>query len=268
MSVGTSSAQYGLRFIEHEYHGEVIKQRAKDGYVNATAMCKAGGKQWAQFVQNKETQEYLAALSAKVGIPTNDLFQSVSGVGTWVHPQLAIRLAMWISGDFAVQVTDWVYEWMSNGAKPHKATHDYVQRYSANVSRVPKGYFSILAVVYQDLYGPLEHAGKILASKAANGTAICPDISVGKMFAKWLRDLHPDKADNFVTYVHVYLDGREIPDARAYPMEMYPRYRDFWETVWLPKQSPIYLKARDPVAAALLPAILPASAPPPKLLGR
>lgn len=263
------SKQYGIRFIEHEYQGQVIDQRAKDGYINATAMCKAAGKRWNDFTSNKETIEYLAALSAKTGIPVNELFQSVAGAkgGTWVHPQLAIRLAMWLSADFAVQVTEWVYDWMAGAAKGAKVSHAYIQRFSANVARVPAGYFSVMSMVYQDLYGPLEHAGKILAERAADGKAICPDISVGRVFADWLRKHHPHRANDFVTYTHLYLDGREIPDVRAYPNDMWPLYREFWETEWLPRCSPTYLKSRDPAAAALLPDILPAAAPKPKQIG-
>ena len=40
------ATQIPLPFIEHEHKGVSIPQRAKDGYVNATAMCKAAGKIW------------------------------------------------------------------------------------------------------------------------------------------------------------------------------------------------------------------------------
>jgi hypothetical protein len=48
-----------------------------------------------------------------VHIPADLLAQTVSTGpneqrGTWVHPQVAIHLAMWCSATFAVQVTTWV----------------------------------------------------------------------------------------------------------------------------------------------------------------
>lgn len=262
MPPSLSPSQYGFVFIEHSYQGQVIEQRAKDGYINATAMCRAAGRRWNDFYSNLETGQYMAALSAKTGILVKELFQSVTGPkgGTWVHPQLAVRLAMWLSADFAVQVTEWVYEWMSGASR--RVTHSYVQRYSINASRIPRGHFSILNAVYQDLYGPLEHAGRVIAERGPDGTSICPDISVGRLFADWLRKKHPEHATDFVTYIHLYPDGREIPDARAYPYRMYPLYREFWESEWLPNRSVGYLRPRDPAAAAVLPAILPPAAPP------
>ncbi|CAA7619930.1 conserved hypothetical protein [Magnetospirillum sp. LM-5] len=265
MTVSKHASQYELALIPHKYQGELIAQRPTDGYINATAMCKAGGKLLGHYLENGSTQKFLGVLTADIGIPISDLIQKAKGgdpgkQGTWVHPQVAIDLAQWISPEFRVQVSKWIFEWMS-GATSTRVTHDYVQRYSMNAARVPQGHFSIISVVYQDLYGPLEHAGKIIADKAANGTAICPDISVGRVFAEWLRDNHPNRADDYTTYSHVYLDGRVIPDARAYPWDMYPLYRQFWETVWLPQRSSGYLKPRDPAAAALLPTILPAPAP-------
>jgi KilA-N domain len=38
--------------------------------------------------------------------------------GTWAHPQVAIHCAQWCSPEFAVLVTRWVFEWMSQGRTP------------------------------------------------------------------------------------------------------------------------------------------------------
>jgi hypothetical protein len=80
--------------------------RRSDGYFNATAMCQAGGKLWGGWWRLQSTQDLIQALSAAMQIPTTELVQSVSGgtphlQGTWVHPQVAIALAMWIAPAFA-----------------------------------------------------------------------------------------------------------------------------------------------------------------------
>ena len=80
--------------------------RRADGYFNATFMCKAGGKEWSNWWQLLSTQELLEALAASTGIPRTELAQSIRGgiphrQGTWIHPQVAIALAMWISPAFA-----------------------------------------------------------------------------------------------------------------------------------------------------------------------
>jgi hypothetical protein len=79
------------------------------GYVNATEMCKANGKKMKHYNENKSTKAYHAAFSASAGIPTNQLIieTGVENVpnelrGTWIHPDLALHLAQWISAEFYV----------------------------------------------------------------------------------------------------------------------------------------------------------------------
>ena len=75
----------------------MIYQRPKDGYINATAMCRSAGRQFGHYRENKTTNEFLIELSAAIGIPITELVQSVIGgdplyQGTWVHPQVAINV--------------------------------------------------------------------------------------------------------------------------------------------------------------------------------
>lgn len=82
----------------------------RDGYINATAMCRAAGKEFGHYNANATTKAFLAELSSEIGIPISELIQAVSGgnpahQGTWVHPQVAIHLGQWVSPKFAVLVT-------------------------------------------------------------------------------------------------------------------------------------------------------------------
>lgn len=97
--------------ITRSWNNTPISRRA-DGYVNATAMCKANGKQWKHFRENDSTESYLWALSESAGIPTDRLVQSRPGAGggTWVHPDVATELARWISPAFSVFVNQWFRE--------------------------------------------------------------------------------------------------------------------------------------------------------------
>tara|TARA_Y100000389_G_scaffold14546_1_gene12894 strand:- start:4731 stop:5129 length:399 start_codon:yes stop_codon:yes gene_type:complete len=76
----------------------------EDGYINATALCKAGGKQWKHYFENEQTKKYINALILKVGIPSNKIIESKKGRygGTWVHRKVAIHLAQWISPEFSL----------------------------------------------------------------------------------------------------------------------------------------------------------------------
>jgi hypothetical protein len=143
--------QTHLELIPHVVEREIIQQRVKDGYINATAMCKAAAKNWFDYRRQKTTDPYVTVLSAETGIPASELIQSLKGgdvsrQGTWVHPQIAIHLAQWLSPDFAVQVSKWVFDWMAGRRRPGPANLPYhLQRYMINNAQVPAGYFSILS---------------------------------------------------------------------------------------------------------------------------
>jgi hypothetical protein len=98
-----------------EWNGHAIQRRHADGYVNATAMCKANGRHLPHYLTNARTSEYLQALSGSVGIPTDHLKVSIGTGpnhlrGTWIHPRLAVDLARWISPQFAVWMDGWFLE--------------------------------------------------------------------------------------------------------------------------------------------------------------
>ena len=94
----------------------------EDGMINATMLCKAGKKLLANYNQNKQTKEYLDALSSDIGIPITQLIQICKGnsskfqQGTWVHRKVAIHLAQWLSPSFAVQVSNWLDELFITGS--------------------------------------------------------------------------------------------------------------------------------------------------------
>ncbi|MEN8221287.1 MAG: KilA-N domain-containing protein [Pseudomonadota bacterium] len=105
--------------VTREFKGVKITQRT-DGYLDATAMCKATGKRWPDYRRLDSTQAFIDALSSDVQIPTSEIIQSVKGglpesQGTWVHPQVAINLAQWCSPEFAVLVSKWVFELLTTG---------------------------------------------------------------------------------------------------------------------------------------------------------
>lgn len=107
--------------LARTFNGATVQQRESDGYFNATAMCQANKKLWADFWRLSSTKSFTAELSSVMGIPITELAQVVQGgspglQGTWVHPHLAIHLAQWLSPKFAVLVTGWVQELLTKGA--------------------------------------------------------------------------------------------------------------------------------------------------------
>ena len=102
----------------NDYH---LLYRKKDGFVDVTNLCKAGGKKFNHWNSLEKTQAFLRVLSGSTGIPADLLIQSVTGGKnddrkTWVHPQVAINIAQWISPEFDVQVSRWVFELSLTGS--------------------------------------------------------------------------------------------------------------------------------------------------------
>ena len=122
--------------IPLELNGISILSRAEDGYINATAMCKAGKKLFANWYQLESTKDLIKELEnqiikSDIGIPISQLVDVKKGntsqfsQGSWVHPDLAVQLAQWISPTFALQVSRWVRELAYTGSVivGHEKTH-------------------------------------------------------------------------------------------------------------------------------------------------
>lgn len=247
--------QQHLELIPHAESGTIIYQRPGDGYINATAMCQAAGKLFGHYQENRATKDFIAALAADIGIPISDLVQSLKGgdprlQGTWVHPQVAIHLAQWLSGAFAVKVSKWVFDWMSGKGSPAKAEMPYhLRRYVANQQNVPIGHFSILAELTIALIAPMESMGYSLPER------MVPDISHGMMFCKWLRSKGVD-TDALPKYWHIYEDGRRV-QAKAYPESLLADWRRHFREEWMPNKATEYFRTRDSEALPYLPKLLP-----------
>ena len=91
---------------------QLVNLRQKDGYINATALCKASGKLFADYARLDVTAAFMQELSRSTGIPVDLLVVTIkngsnSERGTWIHPDIAVNLAQWCSARFAVMVSRW-----------------------------------------------------------------------------------------------------------------------------------------------------------------
>ncbi len=209
----TGAGQLEFELIPHQCENSIILQRAVDGYVSATAMCQAVGKNFANYFRLESTQAFLNELATDMRIHISNLVVIQKGgnrdqQGTWVHPDVAVHLGQWCSPRFAVAVSRWVREWMTGKAKAGLPYH--IQRYMANMSEIPRTHFSILNEMVFGLIAPLEKQGYTLPDN------MLPDISEGKMFCKWLRDVHGIDTDALPTYRHAYADGRVVNAAYGF----------------------------------------------------
>jgi hypothetical protein len=252
--------QQHLDLIPHSVQGAIIYQRPKDGYINATAMCQAAAKQWFDYRRLSTTAAFIDALSTETGIPGSELAQSLKGgdtrlQGTWVHPQVAIHLAQWLSAKFAVQVSQWVFDWMSGNVPAAGSEVPYhLRRYVANQPNIPVGHFSVLAEMATLLIAPMEIMGYTLPEH------MLPDISHGKMFCKWLRDVHGIDTAALPTYLHVFEDRRRVWP-KAYPDQLLADFRRHFREEWLPNRAIDYFRPRDSEALEYLPKLIARNKP-------
>ena len=244
--------QLELSLIPHTIDNSLIMQRAVDGFVNATAMCQAVGKEFAAYTRLNSTQAFLNELCADMGIHMSEIVITIRGgpprqQGTWVHPDVAINLGQWCSPRFAVAVSRWVRDWLNGKAKPGLPYH--IRRYVANASQVPATHFSILNEMIFGIIAPLETRGFTVPEN------MMPDISEGKMFCKWLRDAKGIDTNSLPTYRHSFEDGRVV-NPKLYPIDVLPDFRRHLNEAWIPMASRRYFGERAPEALPFLDAVI------------
>jgi hypothetical protein len=89
----------------------------KDGYVNATLLCKASGKRIDNWMRLDSTKNLFSEFSNSLrseGVKSTDCLEGKYG-GTFIHPDLAVQLAQWISPSFSLQVSRWIRELLLTG---------------------------------------------------------------------------------------------------------------------------------------------------------
>lgn len=156
-------------FVVRSWNGTPISRRITDGYLNATAMCKANGKRWKDYRESDRCQHYLDALESVAGISVHALVESrsggASGGGTWVHPQVAVDLARWISAPFAVWVDGWFLEQMESTQKQKIESQPAIS--GANILNLLKE-----SVDFIKELGCLEDRDRVLFSDLARNNAM------------------------------------------------------------------------------------------------
>ena len=141
----------------------------------------------------------------------------------------------------------------------------FIRRYNENWDRVDASHFSVLNELVVHLWGRLEHAGRIMADRALDGTENRPDISVGRCFSDWLKITHPAVSASFSYYIHTTPEWEG--EVRQYPFALLPLFREYLDSVWIPERAEGYLKTRDPAALPYLQKLLlPPSRPKPGMM--
>lgn len=99
-----------------------VEQRTKDGMFNATSLLKqwnvsAGEKkEIKKFFENQNTKEFISALIEEENLNGEKSAYLTSrgkyNGGTWMHPILFVKFAMWLNPRFEVKVIKFIYDQM------------------------------------------------------------------------------------------------------------------------------------------------------------
>ena len=122
-----------------EYKGNKIRVNPADHkFINATDMCKAAGKLWANYWQNESAQEFGRVLESDVGIPISQLvYSNRSGPyherGTWIHEDIAIQLAQWCSPEYALWVSRQIKQLHRSGSVKKHPEHQEAELMSSGL---------------------------------------------------------------------------------------------------------------------------------------
>lgn len=135
-----------ISLLSETYQGAQVSFRAADGYINATEMAKAVAgekkpKAPAKFLSAESTRRFQHALVEDLGKMQNSILPIVKLVevhhggiapGTWMHPDLAVEFARWLSPEFAIWTNRIVRRVMSG----QSLNETVPQQVSAQLSRI------------------------------------------------------------------------------------------------------------------------------------
>ena len=132
---------------------------------------------------------------------------------------------------------------------------EFIKRYKDNIHMIPSNYFFVISELYVRLYAELEKVGYAIPDKGAHGKTMMPDGSVGKLFARFMRENNSELWNQHKTYKHHFPDGRVV-DALMYPIDALPMFIRYVNERWLYENAEKYFKERDPLALDYLPKLL------------
>lgn len=104
-----------------QYNGSPITfSNGNNVMVNATEMAKPFGKETKDWLKNQSTKDFIEELSNVRNLLFADLVQvkqgsPENGGGTWMHEDVAMEFARWLSPAFAIWCNDRIKELLTTG---------------------------------------------------------------------------------------------------------------------------------------------------------
>lgn len=116
--------------VVYDYKGSQISfMSGNNVMINATQMAKPFGKRSIDWLQNQSSIEYLNELSKVRKSTLADLVQVMKGgnnPGTWMHEDVALEFARWLSPSFAIWCNDRIKELLQHGITATQPTLEQI----------------------------------------------------------------------------------------------------------------------------------------------
>ncbi|VFB14393.1 Uncharacterized phage-encoded protein [Bacteroides heparinolyticus] len=105
--------------LVYNYKGsEISFMSGENTMINATEMAKVFGKRPNDYLSLPSTNQLISAITRKSGIAENQLVITERGglnPGTWMHEDIALDFAQWLSVDFRLWCNDRIKELLKHG---------------------------------------------------------------------------------------------------------------------------------------------------------
>lgn len=108
------------KIIKYEFNDAVVSFEKGDGImVNATEMAKPFKKSCNDWLKTEQSKRMIAAISTSKKIDVADLVRVTNGGntgnGTWMHEDVALVFAQWLSPNFYIWCNDRIKELLTTG---------------------------------------------------------------------------------------------------------------------------------------------------------
>lgn len=247
-----------IPLLEAEYDGFPVLFQP-DGFINATQVAKHFGKRPGHWLELESAKEYIEALQDDLGAGNTGTqtqlvvtIKSGQGNGTWLHPELAVPFARWLSVKFAIWCDRQIHRILNSN-----------QSLLANISKSERLLLDRIAAnnrnLHTDHFPVFNECLPVLQALAAAGIELdhttVPDGSIGQRWGKFwnsnpeLATLHGPRRQ-FHDSPHKF--PGTFPQAKGvdklpwyYPLAALPIFRKWLTDEYIPKYLPTYLKRKE-----------------------
>ena len=170
------------------FHGSNVTFKNEDGtvMVNAVEMAKPFGKRTRDWLKTQSSNEFIKVLSDAKKIASADLVVVTKGgdkeQGTWMHEDVAIEFARWLSPMFAIWCNDRIKELITTGQTSLNIPKTYQEALRALADEVDRREKAEQLALESEKVAKQEKAEKEMAIKTLEEKQ--PEIDFANSFEK------------------------------------------------------------------------------------